>query len=89
VVDFVIQHADVDLEAGNGCRSLRISKKGRVTLIQNGAPITDVERARDVIVVICDECNEVITVMRDCNSSGRRYRRQFPTWRSKQYPRAA
>jgi transcription termination factor Rho len=82
VIDLIIQHADVDLEAGNGCRSLRISKKGRAMLIRNGgASVTDVERAADVIVVLCEESNEIVTVMHDCNSLGsRRFRRQFPTW---------
>jgi hypothetical protein len=83
VVDFIVRHADVELEAGNGCRSLRISKKGRATLIRNGEPVADVERATNVIVVVCEESNEVVTVMHDCNSLGRRYRRQFPTWNSR------
>jgi hypothetical protein len=91
VVDFVLQHADVELEAGNGCRSLRISKRGLATLIRNGASGTDVERATNVIVVVCEENNEVVTVMHDCNSLGRRYRRQFPVWNRplKQQSRAA
>ena len=80
VVDFVLRHADVELEAGNNCRSVRISRSKLKKLRGAGASAVEVERATSVIVIVSGDSNDVITVMHDCNSRSRRYRRQFPTW---------
>jgi hypothetical protein len=90
-IDFVIQHADVELEAGNGCRSLRISKRELAMLIKDGAPLAQVERAASVVVLVGEDGSEVVTVLHDCNPVGRRYRKQHPTWKRfvEQYSRAA
>jgi hypothetical protein len=82
VVDFVLSHADVDLEAGDNCRALRISKHELKNLRRDEASPVEVERAMNVIVIVCEDNKDVVTVMRDCNSRGRRYRRQFPTWKT-------
>src|SRR5271169_910376 len=66
VVDFVLQHADIDLEAGNGCRSYRISHRAGAELCRNGVAVTVVDRAIDVVVIICEYSGEVVTVMHDC-----------------------
>jgi hypothetical protein len=90
VIDFVIQHADVDLEAGDGCRSLRISKRGLAMLGGDCTSLALSERAANVVVLVAAD-GDVVTVMHDCNSQGRRYRRQYPTRKRPitQYSRAA
>jgi hypothetical protein len=51
------------LEAGNSCRSLRISKDELKNLRRDGASSTAVERATNVIVIVCEDNNDVVTVM--------------------------
>ena len=81
VVDFVLGNADRDLEAGNGCRAYRISKKRLAELCSKAAAkVSEVERATNVVVILHEDSGEVITVMHDRNKTGRRYRRQWPTW---------
>jgi hypothetical protein len=84
VVDFVLRNADRDLEAGNGCRAYRISKKAQAELLLHGAQVGEVELATNVVVILHEDSGEVITAMHDRNKSGRRYRRQWPTWSSAQ-----
>jgi hypothetical protein len=80
VVDFVLRNADRDLEAGNGCRAYRISKKGLAELLSHGAKVGEVALATNVVVILHEDSGEVITVMHDRNKAGRRYRRQWSTW---------
>lgn len=81
VIKFVLQHADIDLEAGNGCRAYRISDKATVELLKNGIAISELDRARNVVLIVCEDSGEIVTAMHDCNQVGRRYRRQWPTWK--------
>src|SRR5579862_4664733 len=81
MVHFVLEHADVDLEAGNGCRAYRISSRGVTDLLRSGADVAVAERVRNIVVIACG--GEIVTVMHDCNQAGRRYRRQWPTWSSR------
>jgi len=78
VVGFVLHHADIDLEAGEGCRALRISKKKQAMLVRDGVSPSEIARAANVIVLVGNS-GDVVTVMHDHNSHGRRYRRQYPT----------
>lgn len=89
VIDFVLGNADRDLEAGNGCRAYRISKKGVAELIRKGDKVWEVERATDVIVIVREDCGEVVTVMHDQSTAGRRYRKQWPTWSDRRKRRRA
>ncbi len=60
-------------------------------LVKDGAPLAQVERAASVVVLVGEDGSEVVTVLHDCNSVGRRYRKQHPTWKRfvEQYSRAA
>lgn len=93
VVDFILQHFDVDLEAGDGCRSHRISKRAASELLRNGVAVSEVDRARNVVLIVREDSGEIVTVMHDCTPYGRRYRRQWPTWtrpsKRKRYSQAA
>jgi hypothetical protein len=80
VIDFVLQYADVGLEAGNGCHVYRISKRAASELRRIGMPTSQVDRAVGVVVLVCEDSGEVVTVMHDHNPQGRRHRRQWPTW---------
>jgi hypothetical protein len=55
MVDFVLEHADVDLEAGNGCRASRISNRRVTDILRGGADVAVVERARNIVVITCGE----------------------------------
>jgi hypothetical protein len=79
VVDFVLQHFDVDLEAGDGCRSYRISHRSVAELLRDGVPVNEVDRAKSVVVIVHVDSGEIVTVMHDCSQDGRRFRRQWPT----------
>jgi hypothetical protein len=61
-------------------------------LVKDGAPLAQVERAASVVVLVGEDGSEVVTVLHDCNSTGRRYRKQHPTRKRKfveQHSRAA
>src|SRR5262249_44271192 len=76
-VEMVLKHADVDLEAGNGCRAYRISKRALARMVHD---VTELDRATGVVVIVCEATGEIVTVMHDYNGKGRRYRRQWPIW---------
>jgi len=80
-LSFVIEHSDVLLHAGEGRNSVRISKKRQAKLIAGGLPPSLVERAANVVLIL-DQCHGVVvTVVRDTGTkSGRKHRRQYPTW---------
>ena len=78
-VEFILRHADLDLHAGAGCRTYRISKRGAAELLRKGANVTQVDKAGNIVVIVREDSCEVITVLHDFNRDGRRYRRQWPT----------
>ncbi len=80
-IEFILHHADLDLLAGDGCRSYRISKRGAAELLRKGANVSEVDKASDIVVIVREDRGEVITVLHDFNRDGRRYRRQWPTWK--------
>lgn len=80
VIDYVVAEADIDLHAGDGCRSYRISTRKVAVLMEAGAPAAGLDRANRVVVVWSERSGEVVTVMHDHGHSGRRYRRQRQTW---------
>jgi hypothetical protein len=90
-IEFILGHADVDLHAGDGCRTCRISKRGAAELLRKGANVTEVDKASDIVVIVREDSGEVITVLHDFNRDGRRYRRQWSTWKrpSKRFSVAA
>ena len=89
VIGFILHYADVDLEAGKGCRTHRISKKAAADLRRKGIAVKEVDRAMNVVVLVAE--GSIVTVMHDLKKHGRKYRRQWPTWKrsSKRYSRAA
>jgi len=80
-IKFILGHADVDLHAGDGCRTYRISNRGAAKLLRKGANVTEVDKASNIVVIVREDSSEVITVLHDFNRSGRRYRRQWSTWK--------
>ena len=88
-ISFVTSNADIDLHAGEGCHSLRISRQHMALLAKNGAKAALMERSRSVVVLINIDTNEIITVLHDCGTScGRRYRRQWPTRSKRSFARS-
>lgn len=86
-IEFILGNADVDLHAGDGCRTYRINKRGAAELLRKGANATEVDKASNIVVIV--RGGEVITVLHDFNQGGRKYRRQWPTWKSKRFSVAA
>ena len=77
---FVLENADVWLYAGEGCRSIRLSKKLLSQLVRQGSAASRVERAAGIVLIIDPETKTVVTALHDHGSKcGRRYRKQFPT----------
>lgn len=91
LIAFVWRHHDVALHAGEGCETLRISRKAISDLANSGVPRALLERARRIALVVRTDTGQIVTVLRDCvGRTGRRYRRQYPTrkgrlatWRSR------
>ncbi len=82
VIDYVVAEADIDLHAGDGCHSYRISHQKMALLLKAGAPAAKLDRAKRVVVIWSERSGEVLTVLHDHGRCGRRYRRQRPTWKS-------
>lgn len=83
VIDCVLAQADIDLHAGDGCHSYRISNRKMAMLLKAGALAAAVlDRAKRVVVIWSERSGEVVTVLHDYGRRGRRYRRQQPTWNS-------
>jgi hypothetical protein len=77
---FVIEHSDIWLHAGEGCRSARISHKQTGELYLEGFPASVIERTRNVVVIVDPNSRSIVTVLHDNGSkSGRKYRTQWPT----------
>jgi hypothetical protein len=84
-VAFVTLNADIQLHAGEGCQSLRISRQYMTLLASNGTRAALLERSKSVVVLINLNTGEIVTVLHDWGTKcGRRYRRQWPT-RSKRH----
>jgi hypothetical protein len=79
-VAFVTLNADIQLHAGEGCQSLRISRQYMAQLSNCGARPTLMERSQSVVVLIHQNENKIVTVLHDWGTRcGRRYRKQWPT----------
>ncbi|AWM23754.1 hypothetical protein AOX55_0000474 [Sinorhizobium fredii CCBAU 25509] len=82
VIDYVVAEADIDLNAGDGCHSYRISQRKMAVLRKAGIPAAGLDRAKRVVVICSEQSDEVVTVLHDHGRRGQRYRRQRPTWKS-------
>ena len=79
-VQFVLDHSDREFHAGEGKRTRRISEKGIARLVAVGEKPSEVERARNVVIVVDALGSKVITVLHDRgNKAERCYRSQWPT----------
>lgn len=78
-IDFILEEADIDLHAGDGCSAYRLSKAALSEHLRSGDAVTTVERARDLVVIVEEASGEIVTVLHDIGRRGRRYRRQWPT----------
>ena len=83
---FVMDRADIDVNVGNGCHALRISRKELCWLKKDGFPAAMLERCLDVVLVHDPETGTVVTALHDIGKNGRRYRKQLKTrkmdWRN-------
>ena len=77
LVDLILAHHDVDLEAGGGCRIFRVSRRA---LGGGTVPVgtrQDIERLGRLAVLYSETSGRLVTVIHVCaGSQGRRYRRQ-------------
>ena len=77
-VDFVLSNFDTVLHAGEGCQSVRLSRRAMNELRDFCYNRQILERAGKLIVVMREDNWKVVTVMHD-DRNDRRYRRQGHT----------
>jgi hypothetical protein len=76
LIDLILAHHDVDLEAGGGCRIFRVSRRALGGSTMPGTR-QDIERLGRLALVYSETSGRLVTVMHVCaGSQGRRYRRQ-------------
>lgn len=76
LVALVLAHHDVDLEAGGGCRILRVSRRTAVEALTS-ATRQEIEQLARLAVVFSETTGQVVTLLHDQSGArGRRYRRQ-------------
>ena len=81
-VDLVLKNFDTVLHAGDGCQSVRVSRKALKELRDTCADRQMLERISKIVVVMREDSMKVVTVLQDYGIS-RCYRRQDITskWR--------
>ena len=79
-IGFIFNQADIELHAGQGLKTVRISRKKLSQLRAEGFPANLVEEASHVFMVVSPSDRTVVTVSHDTGScQGGRYRKQYPT----------
>lgn len=77
LVHAVLDHHDIEFEAGSGCRIIRVSRRKATSTGTFGIPKQDAEKLSRLALVYSDNGARVVTVRRDHSSRiGRRYRRK-------------
>ncbi|MBW7848859.1 MAG: DUF4258 domain-containing protein [Rhodospirillales bacterium] len=78
VVNLVLDHFDTVLHAGDGCQTVRLSRRGLAELRNTGTDRQVIERAARIVVVMREDNWRIVTVMHDTGAE-RHYRRQGET----------
>ena len=77
---FIFNQADIELHAGHGLKTVRISRKKLSQLRAEGFPANLVEQASHVFLIVSPSDRTVVTVSHDTGSrQGGRHRKQYPT----------
>lgn len=79
IIDFILEHADRSLHAGEGLRSVSISRQNQRRLSRNGFDPQIIDRTDGVALLIDPNENCVVTIMRLHGRQARRYLRQHAT----------
>ena len=76
LLDAMIVHADIEIQAGNGCTTLRCSREGLRDRELRASIGPKADRLVSIAVVVDNDSGAIVTVLHDRGrSSGRRYRR--------------
>jgi hypothetical protein len=75
----ILVHGDLQLHAGEGLISIRLTKRRLRGLQKTQVPAAVREKAAGIILLLDPVTETVVTVMHDVGREGRRYRRQFET----------
>ena len=72
----ILNHFDIDHSVGDGCRVLRISRKGALVAAKACGILKMADRLPRIALVEHEGTGRIVTAMRDFGDSrGRRYRR--------------
>ena len=82
-IRIVLDWHDTDLEAGGGCRTIRLSRRCLAELRSEGIAPQALERLPRLRLVLRENDGALVTSFSDAGRRGRRYRRQHPTRRAR------
>jgi hypothetical protein len=78
----VLTFHDRAVLVGNDCRAISLSRNGGRALVGEGLPPAIVEKTGDLVLVMREDTNLIVTLLRARGSRGRSYRRQDATRKS-------
>ena len=74
-LDLVLQYASCSVRRGSGVAALSMSLDAYDAALTEGVPIAIADRLRNLVVVVDEAANTVITAFRASGAGRRRYRR--------------
>jgi len=81
-VDAVFAFHDRAVLIGNGCRAVSLSRTGQRALVDEGIPSSVIERTKNLVLVMREDTNLIVTMLHSKNRAGWSYRRQGATRKS-------
>ena len=75
MMDAVLRHADHEIPVGGDCYALQLSRRQLRDPKLKASIGSCFDRLAGLVLVCCSATGEIVTVMRDCGSAARRYRR--------------
>lgn len=75
MMDALLRHGDHEVSVGDGCYALQLSKRQLRDPKLKARIGSCFDRLAGLVLICCSGTGEIVTVMRDCGSAARRYRR--------------
>jgi|SaaInl4_150m_RNA_FD_contig_21_2015581_length_522_multi_4_in_0_out_0_1 hypothetical protein len=79
-IDLVLHDGDLELHAGNGLMSVKLSRKRAARLSGEGVPAALLENAQNVVLLIDFSSRSIVTAMHYARKGCKHHSRQYPTW---------
>jgi hypothetical protein len=64
---------------GDGCRAISVSQVGQRALVAEGIPSSVVERTKNLVLVVREDADLIVTMLHAKKCAGRFYRKQGVT----------